>query len=121
MPRPSFAGVFGSVRMTGWQHGFELRQGHGGSDADDDRVRREGTADFPCQVRDARRLDAQDHDAGAGGRLFVVFGLFFAGDGRDPVMALCEPGRALSPAHRRDDVGRIDAAVDQPAHDCLVH
>ena len=51
----------------------------------------------------------------------LLSGFFFARDGRDPVVPLGQLGGALGPADGSDDIGRVDAAVDQPAQNCLVH
>jgi len=108
-------------RLAGRQRSFQLLQRHGGGDADHDRVRCQRIADLPGQIRDAHGFDAQDHDAGACGRLFVVLRLFLAGDGRNAVMPFGEFVGAFGTADRGDDVRRVGAARDQAAHDGLVH
>ena len=111
-PRPSFAGVFGMVRITGWPAGSAASSCSSDTAAATLTTTVSGeSAPLISRARSAipTGLTPRITTAAPVAACDVVFRLLLAGDRRDAVVPFGQFGRALGPPDRGDDVGGVGA------------
>ena len=123
-PRPSFAGVFGMVRITGWPAGSAASSWAMETAAatlitivsgESEPLISRASSAMPTGL--TPRITTPEPVAAC----LLLSGSSLAGDGRDAVVPFGQLGCPLGPADGCDDVPGIRAAVDQAAQDGLVH